>query len=100
MRKLQGKIEGPFSVEEDSTLHGMITVGAVVRKGVMFHVHGMITGDLTVESGAEAIVRGTVNGTIWNSGQVVVYGTIDALVDNAPESRSVVDRGALIRNGR
>ena len=50
MRQLQGKIEGPFSVEEDSALHGMITVGATVRKGVVFHVHGMITGDLTVES--------------------------------------------------
>ncbi len=100
MRQLQGKIEGPFSVEEDSTLHGMITVGATVRKGVVFHVHGMITGDLTVEDGAEAIVHGMVNGTIWNYGQVVIYGTIDALADGGPGARSVIDKEAVIRNGR
>lgn len=98
MRQLQGKIEGPFSVEEDAALHGMITTGAIVRKGVVFHIHGMITGDLTVESGAEAIVHGMVNSTIWNHGQVVIYGAIDALVNSGPESFSVVERGALIRN--
>ncbi len=98
MRQIQGTIEGPFSVEEDSALHGIITVGAIVREGVTFHVHGMITGDLTVEAGAKAVVHGMVNGTILNCGQVVIYGSIDALVDSGPQSRSVVDPEALIRN--
>ena len=98
MRQLQGKTEGPVSIEEDTSLHGMITIGATVRKGVVFTVHGMITGDLTVENGAEAIVHGMVNGTIWNSGQAVIFGTIDALVDSGPEARSVIDKRAFIRN--
>jgi hypothetical protein len=99
MKQLQGKTEGPVSIEEDTTLHGIITIGATVRKGAVFKIHGMITGDLTVEDGAEAIVHGMVNGTILNSGQVVIFGTADALVDSGPEARSVIDKRAFIRNG-
>ena len=75
----------------------MITVGALVQKGVVFHIHGMITGDLTVEDGAQAVVHGMVNGIVRNYGAVVIYGTIDALADLGPSSRSTVDERAVIR---
>jgi hypothetical protein len=100
MQQLRGKIEGPFSVEEDSSLQGMITGGTLVRQGVLFHLHGTIVGDLTVEDGARAIVHGTVNGTIHNYGDVTIYGTIDALANRGPASRSVVDERAIIRNSK
>ena len=100
MRDLQGKIDGPFSVDEDSALRGMITVEAIVRRGVVFHIHGMITGDLTIEDGASAIVHGMVNGTVRNYGQVVIYGKIDALADLGPNSRSRVEEQAIIGNSR
>lgn len=99
MQHLQGTTEGPFSVERNSKLHGTITGGAIVRKGVTFHIHGMITGNVTVEKGAEAILHGTVDGTIWNYGQVTVYGTTDMVVDCGLECQSVIHRAALIRMG-
>ncbi|MGA8027173.1 MAG: polymer-forming cytoskeletal protein [Bryobacteraceae bacterium] len=75
MQMLHGKIEGPLSIEEDSTVHGMITAGATVR----------------------AFIHGTVNGTVWNRGNVVLYATIDDAVDVAPECSTVIDARALIR---
>ncbi len=98
MRQLHGKTEGPVSIFEDTSLHGMITVGATVHRGSVLKVHGMITGDLTIEEGAEAIVHGMVNGTIWNGGQVVIFGTIDALVDQSPTARSNIDKNGVIKN--
>jgi cytoskeletal protein CcmA (bactofilin family) len=100
MRELQGKIDGPFSVDEDSILRGMITVEAIVRRGVVLQVHGMITGDLTIEDGASAVVHGMVNGTVRNYGEVLIYGKIDALVDLGSNSRSRVDDQAIIGNPR
>ena len=100
MRELQGKIDGPFSINEDSTLRGMITVEAIVRRGVVFHVHGMITGDLTIEDGASAIVHGMVNGTVRNYGAVVIYGKIDALTDLGPNSRSRIEEQAIVGTQR
>ena len=97
MQILEGKIEGPFAVEEDSELVGMITVAAVVRSGSTLMVRGMITGNLTVEKGGEVIVRGMVNGTIRNFGKVTVYGSIDAIQNCAPDCETVIAPGAQIK---
>jgi cytoskeletal protein CcmA (bactofilin family) len=98
MREFHGKIEGPFSIEEDLTLHGMITAGATVQSGVVLHLHGTITGDLTVERGGQAIIHGTVNGTVFNNGgDVSILGTVDDVADLSTESRTLIDSGALIR---
>ncbi len=41
-RQHNGKVEGPVSIEEDMAFHGMITIAASVKSGVVFHLHGMI----------------------------------------------------------
>ena len=97
MRHINEKIEGPFLVSEDTALHGMITVEAVVRPGVTFIVHGMITGDLGVKEGAQAVVHGSVNGLIQNHGRVHLYGVADGLTDVGPSARSVLDPKAVIK---
>lgn len=77
-----GKIEGPFVVDRDMTVHGMITVAAIVESGCTLRLHGMVTGDLTVRPGATAYVHGMVNGTVLNEGGgVEVYGTVDRVID-------------------
>ncbi len=78
-------------------VHGMVTIGATVRSGAVLELHGMITGDVTVERGGQAIVHGMVNGTIWNHGQVTIYGTIDAVAECAPGCRTVIDPRAHIK---
>ena len=98
MRKLDGKIEGPFSIDEDLAMHGMITVSALVRSGVKFILHGMITGDLTVEPGARVIIHGAVNGVVINDGgRVEIFGIVDAVVDRSPQAVTVIDPAAQIK---
>jgi len=56
MKAVHEKIEGPFAIEEDIALYGMITGDATLRRGVRFILHGTIAGNLTIERGARAIV--------------------------------------------
>lgn len=93
-------VQGPFFVEEDVAVFGMITGATTVRSGVVLELHGMVNGDLTIEPGGEAVIHGTVNGTVWNSGSASIYGTINDVVNATPECRTVIDKGALIRKRR
>ena len=101
MRKLDGKIEGPFCIEEDTAMHGMITVGAVVRGGVKLVLHGMVTGDLMVESNARVVIHGMVNGVVINDGgRVEIFGTVDAVADRSPDAITIIDPVAHVRGRR
>ena len=74
-----GKIEGPFTVDRDLT------------------IHGMVTSDLVVEPGAHATVHGTVNGTVINQGgHVQIHGMVGAVADTSPSSRTVIAHEAVI----
>ena len=98
MRQLYGKIEGPFLIDKDLEMHGMITVSALVRGGVRFILLGMVTGDLTVERGACAIIHGTVNGVVINhGGHVEIFGAVDAVADRSPQAVTVIDPAARVK---
>lgn len=92
-----GKIEGPFTVDRDLTIHGMIAGHATVRSGCKLVLHGMVTSDLLVEPDAHATVHGKVNGTVINQGGLVeIHGMVGAVVDTLPSSRTVIAHGAVI----
>ena len=82
MERIDGKIEGPFVIDRDMQIYGMVTVAATVEPGCTLRLHGMVTGDLTVKPGGTAYVHGMVNGAVINEGgNVEVHGTVDRVVD-------------------
>lgn len=94
-----GKIEGPFTIDRDLTIHGMVVGRTTVRSGCKLVLHGMVTSDLVIEPGAYAMVHGTVNGTVINNGgNVEIHGTVDAVADTSPAARTVIAHGALVRS--
>lgn len=96
MDVIHDKIEGPFVIDRDLRIHGMITKQATVASGRTLHLHGMVTGDLIVRPGATAIIHGMVNGTVRNEGgQVEIYGKADRIVDTG-STRTHVDGQARI----
>jgi hypothetical protein len=72
MQTMQGKIEGPFTVDRDLDIQGSIVGDALVRSNATLHLRGVITGNLTIEKGACAIIYGTVGGRIRKLGGTVV----------------------------
>src|SRR3546814_15965335 len=68
MRAVHDKIEGPFAIEENIALYGMVAGDATLHRGIRFILHGTITGNLTIETGARAIIHGTVAGRLYQEG--------------------------------
>lgn len=96
MEIIRDKIEGPFIIDRDMRVHGMITVEATVEAGCTLYLHGMVTGNLIVKAGATAIVNGMVNGTVQNEGgQVEIYGKVDRVVDIG-STKTHIDPKAVI----
>lgn len=96
MQIIRDKIEGPFIIDRDMRVNGMITVEATVEAGSTLYLHGMVTGDLIVKPGATAIVHGMVNGTVRNEGgQVEIYGKADRVADTG-STRTHIDPKAAI----
>lgn len=94
MEEERGKIEGPFVLDHDLELRGMVTDRLTVKSGVVLILRGMVTGDLIVEAGARADVHGMVNGTVFNEGgEVTIWGKVDRLAGPYPCS---VEPGAVV----
>lgn len=101
MRAEHGKIEGPFAIEEDIVLYGMVAGDATLHRGIRFILHGTIAGDLTIEPSARAIIHSTVAGRICNEGgRAEVFGFVDAVEDLSPDAVTVIDPAAHVRSGQ
>ncbi len=101
MKALHEKIDGPFAIEEDVALYGMVVGNATLCRGVRFILHGTIAGNLTVEVGARAIIHGTVAGRVYNDGgRVEIFGLVDAVENLSPSAETIIDASAHVRGGR
>src|SRR3546814_17916130 len=86
MKAVHDKIEGPFAIEEDLALYGMVIGSATLRSGIKLILHGTIAGDLILEPGARAIIHGTVAGRICNpGGRAENFGFVDGVEDISPD---------------
>src|SRR3546814_16491146 len=103
MRAVHDKIEGPFAIEENIALYGMVAGDATLHRGIRFILHGTITGNLTIETGARAIIHGTVAGRIYNEGgRVEIFGIADAVANGSrsEERRVGKEWGSTCRSRR
>src|SRR4051812_18607681 len=76
MRKLEGRMSGPLTIREDTSLHGKVEGDVTIAPGVVLLMHGMIDGDLHIEAGATVELRGMVSGSSRNRGRLEVYGVV------------------------
>src|SRR3546814_13052373 len=75
MRAVHDKIEGPFAIEENIALYGMVAGDATLHRGIRFILPGTTTGHLRIETGASATISGTVAGRRSHEGRSVeIYG--------------------------
>ena len=109
MKAVHEKIEGPFAIEEDMALYGMVAGDATLHRGIRFILHGTIAGNLTIETGtiagnltietgARAIIHGTVAGRIYNEGgRVEIFGVADAVANGSRDAITIIDPAAHVR---
>lgn len=98
MRAEHGRIEGPYTLNEDIALYGMIAGDATLRRGARFILHGTITGNLVIERGSRAIIHGTVAGRIYNEGgRVEIFGIVDAVANGSRDAITIIDPAAHVR---
>ncbi len=101
MRIIGDKVQGPHTVEEDTTLHGMIDGDAIVPSVRTLIVHGMITGDLRAERDSVVEIHGMVVGSVINrGGQVKVFGMVGAIIDEDSEIPTLVAPHAVVLGRR
>ena len=98
MIEITDKIEGPFSLQEDTVLRGMIDNQATVPNGLTFVLLGMVTGDLIAEEGSTVKIHGMVNGTVFNHGaDIEVFGIVGNIIDLVSETPTKIDSAAVIK---
>lgn len=95
MRNEEGTIEGDYEVRGELTLDGKITGSATVSASSRFVLNGRIVGDLAVERGAHVLLFGTVDGNVFNNGDLHVHGTIKGTLHDH-EGLATIHEGASI----
>src|SRR3546814_16325568 len=99
MKAVHDKIEGPFAIEEDLALYGMVIGSATLRRGIKLILHGTIARDLILEPGARAIIHGTVAGRICTEGgRAEIFGSVDGVEDLSPAA--VKHRNSVVKGNR
>src|SRR3546814_4588729 len=98
MRAVHDKIEGPFAIEENIALYGMVAGDATLHRGIRFILDGTITGNLTIETGARAIIHGTVEGRLYNEGgRVEIFGIADDATTGSRDAITINDLADHVR---
>lgn len=77
MLDFSGTTQGPLTITEDATIHGVVIGDVFVSKDTRLEVHGVVIGDLIVEEEGAAVVHGTVKGAVINrGGEVKIFGAV------------------------
>ncbi|WP_257558150.1 hypothetical protein [Sphingobium sp. CFD-2] len=98
MRVVHETLEGPYRIEEDIALYGLIAGDAILCRGARLLLHGTIAGNLTVETGARAVLHGTVAGRITNDGgRIELFGSADAISNVSFSAITIIDPKAYVR---
>ncbi|MCR6727679.1 hypothetical protein [Agrobacterium fabrum] len=95
MRELRKIHDGDLTIQEDTSLHGIINGDVTVPYGQYFSLHGIVNGDIIVEKGGKAKVHGIVNGSVRNRSTVWIYGRVEHLFEDV-EATTHVDAKAVI----
>ena len=93
MQFIKGKHDGLLHITEDTEITGMVTGKVTVAEGANLLLRGNLTADLEVFGSAEIV--GTVVGTVFNSGKLVVSGTVGSVVDSHTGVTKILSSGVV-----
>jgi hypothetical protein len=94
---LLGTFSGPFFVDEDVELHGIVDGNAYVSPGGTLALYGRILGNLHVQSGGTVTIYGTVEGLVENAGgNVTVEGSVGGVLDHDLTHPILIAFGAVL----
>lgn len=96
MIDIRTHIQGDFTVDKDSILHGMISGNVLVKNSIRFTVYGMINGNVTIEKNSRTEIRGTIQGNIINSGECQIFGIVNGNLEKV-EGQFYIDPMAIIK---
>ncbi|MGX1497862.1 hypothetical protein ACSSV1_002898 [Labrenzia sp. MBR-25] len=89
MRKIEGIIDGPLKITDDSRFSGIANGDISVAPNVSFKMSGILNGDLIVGENSQVTFDGMINGTLRNKGgTATVVGKVSAVDD--PSGSTVV----------
>ena len=77
MRTIDGALQGPTIVRQDTRLNGVITGDVTVPAGVRLELNGMVKGNLMTCTGSHAVINGAVLGRLFHEGgEVEIFGVV------------------------
>ncbi len=98
MRNIRDKIEGPYLIDEDTVLEGMVIQTLTIDSGINFELRGMVTGNLIVRAGSTVDIYGTVIGTVINEGaKITIHGMVGKITDHDENFRTQITSGAVVK---
>lgn len=97
MKKINTKIVGDTTINEDSAFFGLITGNMTIVGTVIFQLFGLVAGNLIIEKGVTANLYGLVNGDVINEGKLNIFGIVNGKVINS--GRVITDRKAIVKGG-
>lgn len=97
MEKINTKIIGNTTINEDSAFFGLVTGNMTIAGTVIFQLFGLVAGNLIIEKGVKADLYGLVNGDVINEGKLNIFGMVNGKVINS--GRVTKDRKAVVRGG-
>ena len=101
MQEIRHKIEGPYHIEQDTILKGMVTGNLIIDGGIHLDLRGMVTGNLIAKAGSYIDIRGMVVGTVINEGaEITIRGVVGGISNTDERAQTQIVSGAVVKEQR
>ena len=98
MQEIRNKIEGPYYIEQDTILKGMVTGNLIIDGGVHLDLRGMVTGNLIAKAGSYIDIYGRIVGTVINEGaEITIHGMVGGISNTDERVQTVIASGAVVK---
>jgi len=98
MQEIRHKIEGPYRIEQDTILTGMVAGSLIIDGKAHLNLRGMVTGNLIAKAGSYIDIYGMVVGTVINEGaEITIHGMVGRIRNIDERAQTQIASGALVK---
>ena len=98
MQEIRHKIEGPYHIEQDTILKGMVTGDLIIDDGVHLDLRGMVTGNLIAKAESYIDIHGMVVGTVINEGaEITIHGIVGGISNTDERAQTQIASSAVVK---
>lgn len=99
MLKIKDKILGPYHLQEDALITGMVVGDLIAEGGIQLDLRGMVTGNLIANVESNIEIYGMVVGTVINQGaEISIHGMVGNVDNNSERAKTTIAEGAVVRD--